>query len=288
MPEGACYSGGEAQGKEQSMDPHHRTPSTFQPLGALLQCLRFYSRLPVPVLPGEGDPHRLPDFRVVPRMIGPAGLIIGLVPAAVLVLFDRLGLAPLATAFLTLSASMLATGAFHEDGIADMADGFGGGATAARRLEIMTDSRIGTFGGVALVVSTGLRAALLAALLGLVGVWATAAAILAFNAWSRAVGLMPLALLKPAKPDGKSAAVGEPTRQTLGIALALAGAIAGGLLLMAGFPVRRIALSLFVGLAIALIINAWSQKMIGGQTGDVAGGITLLAEMAGLIILSLQ
>lgn len=263
-------------------------PAHFQPLGALLQCLRFYSRLPVPVLPGEGDPHRLPDFRVIPRMIGPAGLIIGLVPAIVLVTFAALGLNPLATAFLALGASMLATGAFHEDGLADMADGFGGGATHARRLEIMTDSRIGTFGGVALVVSTGLRVALLAALLQSDGLAATAAALLAFNAWSRAVGLMPLALLRPAKPDGKSAAVGEPTRETLVIALALAGAIALTLLLWGGFSLGRGVLSLLVGLAIAFGINTWSQKMIGGQTGDVAGGITLLSEMAGLIILSLD
>lgn len=260
----------------------------FQPLGALLQCLRFYSRLPVPVLPGEGDPHRLPDFRVIPRMIGPAGLIIGVVPALVLVTFDRWGLTPLATAFLTLGTSMMVTGAFHEDGLADMADGFGGGATPARRLEIMTDSRIGTFGGVALVVSTGLRAALLASLLDTMGAWPTAAAWLAFNAWSRAVGLMPLALLKPAKPDGKSAAVGEPTRTTLLIALTLAGTIALVMLRVGGFSPGRTILSLLVGLAIALGINAWSRKMIGGQTGDVAGGITLLSEMAGLIILSLD
>lgn len=270
------------------MTDETRERERFHPLGALLQCLRFYSRLPVPVLPGEGDPHRLPDFRVVPRMIGPAGLIIGLVPALVLVLFDGLGLNPLATAFLALGASMLATGAFHEDGLADMADGFGGGATPARRLEIMTDSRIGTFGGAALVVSTGLRAALIASLLDTDGAGATAAAILAFNAWSRAVGLMPLALLKPAKPDGKSAAVGEPTRKTLGIALALAAAIAVVLLLAAGFPVQRVALGLVAGLAIATGINAWSQRSIGGQTGDVAGGITLLTEMAGLIVLSLD
>ena len=99
---------------------------------------------------------------------------------------------------------------------------------------------------------------------------------------------MPLALLRPAKPDGKSAAVGEPTRETLVIALALAGAIALTLLLWGGFSLGRGVLSLLVGLAIAVGINAWSQKMIGGQTGDVAGGITLLSEMAGLIILSLD
>ena len=260
----------------------------FSPLGALLQCLRFYSRLPVPVLPGEGDPHRIPDFRVVPRMIGPAGLVIGLLPALSLVLFAVLGLPALANAFLALGLSMIVTGAFHEDGLADMADGFGGGATPARRLEIMTDSRIGTFGGVALVVSTGLRAALLAGLLDYAGATATALAFLAFQAWSRAVGLMPLALLKPAKPDGKSAAVGEPTRETLGIALLLAGGIATALLVAGGFSVQRTAMALTVGLAMAVAVNAWSKRLIGGQTGDVAGGITLLSEMAGLIVLSLD
>jgi adenosylcobinamide-GDP ribazoletransferase len=264
-----------------------KSAARFNPLGALLQCLRFYSRLPVPVLPGEGDPHRIPDFRTVPRMIGPAGLIIGLLPALTLCIFAILGLPALATAFLALGVSMMVTGAFHEDGIADMADGFGGGATPARRLEIMTDSRIGTFGGVALVVSTGLRAALLAGLLDFTGPIAAALVFLAFSAWSRAVGLMPLSLLKPAKPDGKSAAVGEPTRATLMIALILACGIAAPLLLAAGFSVTRVMLSLMVGLAIAVAINAWSKKMIDGQTGDVAGGITLLAEISGLIVLSL-
>ena len=263
-----------------------KAPASFQPLGALLQCLRFYSRLPVPVLASEGDPHRLPDFRVIPRMIGPAGLIIGLIPALLIVVFAVLGLPSLATAFLVLGASMLITGAFHEDGLADMADGFGGGATPARRLEIMTDSRIGTFGGVALVVSTGLRAALLAGLIDYSGPTAAAAAFLAFNAWSRAVGLMPLTLLKPAKPDGKSAAVGQPTRTTLGIALAFAALLAFPLLLMGGFGVTHATLALIVGVALALIINAWSRRLIDGQTGDVAGGVTLLAEMGGLIVLS--
>ena len=287
MSAGPCYSGGHAKGK--GLEPMDETKSAdrFSPLGALLQCLRFYSRLPVPVLKSEGDPHRIPDFRIVPRMLGPAGFIIGLLPALVLIVFGVLGLPALATAFLALGVSMMVTGAFHEDGIADMADGFGGGATPARRLEIMTDSRIGTFGGVALVVSTGLRAALLAGLLDFAGPIQAAAAWLAFQSWSRAVGLMPLALLKPAKPDGKSAAVGEPTRQTLLIAMGLAAAIAVPLLLVGGFPAWRIALSLLVGVAIALIINAWSQRMINGQTGDVAGGITLLTEMAGLIVLSL-
>ena len=258
----------------------------FRPLGALLQCLRFYSRLPVPVLASEGDPHRLPDFRVIPRMIGPAGLIIGFIPAVLLILCAVLGLPSLANAFLVLGASMLITGAFHEDGIADMADGFGGGATPARRLEIMTDSRIGTFGGAALVVSTGLRAALLAGLIDFSGPSAAAFAFLAFSAWSRAVGLMPLALLRPAKPDGKSAAVGQPTRQTLLIALIVAALIAFPLLWAGGFGLARATFALMVGLAIAVLINAWSRRMIDGQTGDVAGGITLLAEISGLIVLS--
>ena len=64
--------------------------------------------------------------------------------------------------------------------------------------------------------------------------------------------------------------------------------VAAALLIGAGYPAQRIAIGLMAGLAIALGINAWSQKMIGGQTGDVAGGITLLAEMAGLIVLSID
>jgi len=115
----------------------------------LAACLRFYSRLPVPRLHGEGDIHAAPDFRTAPRMLPLAGLILAL-PAALTLLAARgLGLGPFLAAALALTVMVLVTGALHEDGLADLADGCGG-ATRERRLEIMRDSRLGSYGAIAL------------------------------------------------------------------------------------------------------------------------------------------
>src|SRR3954471_4031974 len=117
----------------------------------LLRCLRFYSRLPVPAPAWEPDPYGPPDFATMPRMLPVAGAIIGAVGAAVLVGAQMLGLGAFVTAALAVASLTLVTGAFHEDGLADTADGFGGGSTPERRLEIMKDSRIGSYWRAALV-----------------------------------------------------------------------------------------------------------------------------------------
>ena len=109
----------------------------------LLRCLRFWSRLPTPILASEKDPHGFPDFSRITRMLPLAGAIIGAVGALALGLAHWLRLPSSIAAGLTLAALILATGAFHEDGLADTADGLGGGATRQRKLEIMKDSRIG-------------------------------------------------------------------------------------------------------------------------------------------------
>ncbi len=131
----------------------------------LAGCLRFYSRLPVPQLPGEPDPHRSPDFTTLPRMLPLAGLILALPAALVLAAGWAVGLGPFLAATLAVAVAVVATGALHEDGLADVADGFGGGATRERRLEIMRDSRIGAYGGAALVLALALRIGALATLL---------------------------------------------------------------------------------------------------------------------------
>ena len=143
----------------------------------LLKCLRFYSRLPVPAPAWEPDPYGPPDFATMPRMLPVAGAIIGAVGAAALVGAQMLGLGAFVAAALAVASLTLVTGAFHEDGLADTADGFGGGSTPERRLEIMKDSRIGSYGGAALVLAYVLRVACLAELLARLGTLGAAAAV---------------------------------------------------------------------------------------------------------------
>lgn len=258
------------------------------PAGALVafaQCLRFYSRLPLGRVPGEADPHALPDFTRIPRMLPFAGAVIGCVGAAALLVAARLGLPPLVAAACAVAALVAATGAFHEDGLADTADGFGGGVTRDRKLEIMTDSRIGTYGAAALVLALMLRVALIAALLQMAGAAVTAIAIVAVAAVSRVAGLIPVWLLPQAKPDGKSAAVGRPTLPTM--ASAAVGAAAIGLVLLTpGHGVLRAGLALVCAGAVVLPLVELSRRMISGQTGDVAGAAQQVAEIAMLAALA--
>ena len=123
---------------------------------ATATCIRFYSRLPIPALPGE-NPHMLPDFRLVPRALPFAALVIAAPAALVALLAGLAGVGGPLTAALAVTALVVTTGAFHEDGLADSADGLFGGHTPERRLEIMKDSRVGTFGALALGLSLLLR-----------------------------------------------------------------------------------------------------------------------------------
>ncbi|MGL4812175.1 MAG: adenosylcobinamide-GDP ribazoletransferase, partial [Beijerinckiaceae bacterium] len=139
------------------------------PLTAMAQGVRFYSRLRVPRLPWEADPFAAPDGAMMARTLPFAALIIVAPSAGVLWLAVASGLPTLISATLTIIALTMTTGAFHEDGLADTADGFGGGATRERRLEIMKDSRVGTFGASALALGFILRIGALAHLLDAYG-----------------------------------------------------------------------------------------------------------------------
>ena len=128
----------------------------------LLACLRFFTRLPLPALPFDQSPHAPPDMARIALMAPVAGAIIGAIAALALAIANLLGMPPLLGAALAIAALVIATGALHEDGLADVADGFGGGATRARKLEIMRDSRVGAYGAAALALALILRVAALA------------------------------------------------------------------------------------------------------------------------------
>jgi adenosylcobinamide-GDP ribazoletransferase len=245
------------------------------------EALRFFTRAPL-AAPAGGAPL---DINRIAWAAPVAGLAVGLAGALVLALAARLGLPPLICAGLATAALIFATGGLHEDGLADAADGFGGGATRADKLAIMRDSRIGAYGAVALALSLILRVAALAAALD-GGLWRAAMALLLVAALSRAGALTPLALLAPARADGAGAAAGRLETAALAAAWGAALVIAFALGLVALGVAHCLVAALASG-AGALAIVLLAQRQIGGQTGDVAGAAQQCAEIAawcGLLI----
>lgn len=246
---------------------------------ATATCIRFYSRLPVPALPGENT-HAPPDFRLVPRALPLAALVIALPAALTALLAGLAGVTALLTAALAVTALVATTGAFHEDGLADMADGLFGGHTPERRLEIMRDSRVGTFGALALGLSLLLRTSALAAILQGAGAWAAAAAVLVAAPWSRVEGVRILATTPPARRDGASASVGQPDSSVQPVAYGVSALVALILVAAGALPLAGILL----GLALSALATYWLSRtairLIGGQTGDILGAAQQLGEIA--------
>ena len=204
------------------------------------------------------------------------GAGIGALAALAFFVAELLGCDNALAALIAVAAGLAVTGAFHEDGLADTADGFGGGRDPATKLAIMRDSRHGTFGIVALVLSLGLRSAALAAIGDPIH---AGLALVAAHAASR--GALPplMRLLAPARSDGLGATAGRPSLVVAivagvlgaGIALALLGPITGGIAL---------ALS---GIAV-LLAALLARRQIGGYTGDVLGFFQQIGEIVMLLV----
>jgi adenosylcobinamide-GDP ribazoletransferase len=252
-------------------------------LVALLQAVRFYSRLRVPVLASETDPYGVPDFSRLPLVLPFAGILLALPGSVVLALSLETGLPSLIGAILAIGVTCLITGAFHEDGLADMADGFGGGATIERRLEIMKDSRIGSFGAAALIFVVLLRITTLAAIADKVGTLASLSAFVGAALISRCCGLVPLAFLKPARSGGFSASISSPGKMGTGLAIGLGTLVMAGLHQLAGSPISATFSSLVGAVLPAFALTRLSAWLIDGQTGDVAGAVQQLSEAFCLI-----
>jgi adenosylcobinamide-GDP ribazoletransferase len=252
-----------------------------------VQMVRFYSRIPMPKLPFEADAHAIPDFTAAARMLPLAGLVIGLPSALTLWLAATLGLPALISAAIAVAVAVLATGAFHEDGLADTFDGLGGGWTPERRLEIMKDSRIGSYGGAALILALILRVAAISALLDETTPISAGFLVLAAAGLSRTMGLTPIAMLPPARSGGLSSTVGRPTMPIYGLAIMLSLFVTGGLIELTEWPLWGAAIGIVLGLVLTTAMTYWSLKTIHGQTGDIAGACQQFSEIAfylGLII----
>jgi adenosylcobinamide-GDP ribazoletransferase len=238
----------------------------------LIVAVGFYTRLPLPL----GRPYAGQELAQASWAAPVVGALIGAIGALAYAISYAAGLGPLPAAGLALVATLVVTGALHEDGLADTADAFGAGASPETRLAIMRDSRIGTFGACALILSIGLR---WMALASLVGPMRAAAALMAAHAAARAVPPLLMLLVPPARPDGLSADAGLPP----------ADSVAGAVLL--GFAALVLALGLAKGLiaavllALCLFAVRWlSLSKVGGQTGDVLGALEQVCEIVVLLV----
>lgn len=237
----------------------------------LLTALGFLTRLPLPA----GGAAEAAGVRRALRLFPLVGALVGLIGALAFWAVRELGLDPWLSGAIAVAVTTLVTGALHEDGLADTADGLGGGRDAAHKLEIMRDSRLGAYGGLALVFSVLLRASALAALAepGL-----ATAALLAAHSASRGALPAVMAMLPSARAEGLGAAVGAPDRSDLLLALALAAAIP---VLALGLKTGFFVLVLIV-LAAALVARL-ARRQLGGLTGDILGAVQQACEIAALL-----
>ncbi len=203
------------------------------------------------------------------------GAAVGLAGAAGFALAGRLALPAAACALVALMVTVLATGALHEDGLADTADGLGGGRDRAEKLAIMRDSRIGGYGTLALMFSLGLRVAALAAL---AQPGAVAGALIGAGAVSRGALPAVMARLDAARAEGLAAAAGRPPA---GIAWAAAG-IAGAIAVLALGPRAGVVVLLAGGVGAAAVMLL-ARRQLGGHTGDVLGAVQQAAEVCALL-----
>ncbi len=237
----------------------------------LLRAVVFLTRIPAPYPDGPAKP--LADSLWI---AAPVGAAIGAVGAAVFAVFHALALPPAVAATAAVAATVWLTGALHEDGLADCADGFGGGFTRARKIEIMRDSRVGTYGAAAMILSLTVRIAALASLATPAGVFL---ALVVAHAVSRSQTLGLLTLFSPAGHAGLGAEAGGPS---LGRALVA---------LLLGLVIAVLCVGLGAGLLAALL--AWlaaigvlmlAKHQLGGYTGDVLGTAQQAAEIAALLV----
>ncbi|MCW8842984.1 MAG: adenosylcobinamide-GDP ribazoletransferase [Rhodobacteraceae bacterium] len=208
-----------------------------------------------------------------------AGLVVAALAACPTGLLLWAGVAPLLAGLVFVATQVILTGAMHEDGLADSADGLWGGWERARRLEIMKDSHIGSYGVIALILSLGTRGLAVGLLCAEPGwLWP----LLAVAMLSRAPMPALMAALPHARDTGLSHAQGRAPRNTALTAAALALLAALALTGLSGFGLALVAG--VTGLACAAIAKA----KIGGQTGDILGATQQITEIALLLTLSMH
>lgn len=239
-----------------------------QELEYFFGALRFFTRLPVPAWVGHSTQHLNRSARYFPAV----GLVVGAIGALVWIIASLFWPKTIAI-LLALSATVWATGAFHEDGLSDMTDGFGGGWEKGSILEIMKDSRVGSFGVVVLVLTLLGR---FMALVELPNTWVFMA-LIAGHAVSRFCSTALLFAMDYVREDADSKAKPLATRISP-LELDIAGGIA--LLPCLLLPLGHVLVGLVLAVGVSFWLARFFKRWIGGYTGDCLGAVQQAAELA--------
>lgn len=261
-----------------------RRPPLRYELHLCAVAFQFYSRVPIrlPLTFAEAD------LTACTRYFPVVGAVVALASGFVFLLACMI-LSPqqaLAAATLAVASAALLTGAFHEDGLADMADGLGGGQSTRQRLAIMKDSRIGSYGALALLLATLLRISLYSAL-ALHSTGLVLSAFLAAGVASRCNAALLIWLLPYAREDATSKV--RPVAQNLSrlnaVSLLGSGLISLILPTLFGEPVNAILLAICGLAALLLYARRALASRLGGYTGDCLGGLQQISELMILFML---
>lgn len=244
----------------------------------LVMSLRFFSRLPA------GDrPFTAPNLDRMALSLPLASIVIGFGPALLMMLCAWATMPNYFAAALGVAAMIVATGAMADDALADAADGLFGGASIERRLEIMKDSRHGTYGVAALGLYLLLRVTAIGAVaatnpLAAAGIWLAATVV------GRSGSLWLSVALPNAREGGASASAGRVGKRSFAVGAGFAAVLA----LILAAPFTSFVAVVLALVAAALVALAWvwgCRKLIGGQTGDLIGALGALIEVAVLAVL---
>ena len=239
-------------------------------LKLFLCAVQFLTRVPTPSLPDFQ-----PDWITrAARYYSLVGILVGAACAGVLLAAGQLWSGAL-PALLAVAAGVLITGGFHEDGLADTADGLGGGQTPPRRLEIMKDSRIGTYGVLALGLTLAIKVAALAAL----PLTTAALALVAAHGAGRVAAVVVMVLQRHVsdRADAKYKPAPEGVKRFELLITALLGLWPLALLGLPGL------VGAGVGAILAALLALTARRLIGGYTGDVLGGVEQACELGVLL-----
>ena len=240
-----------------------------------INALRFMTIIPVP----SSELATAPDWLSRCAKYFPAvGICVGLVSSVVWLTAAAIW-GPLIAALLAVAASIVITGALHEDGLADTADGLGGGRSVEKRLAIMKDSRIGAYGALALALGVALRVSALADM----PVWSGAAALIAAHAAAR---ITPAFVMNALPYAGDTAAMkvsyanAPVSAHDLRFALIV---VACALVPLVFVSMLSVISGLMLGAIMATAIVLWARKLIDGYTGDVLGATEQMFEIGFLL-----